>query len=253
MYISRFILAFLVCGCSEIDRGDMGNFRRDLNWTSYGYTTIEDPTKLAPVKTVERFELRKGDCGVKREWSDCAVGSERTEIEDMTGHRSGIVKWYGWWFYLPNDFQTIYPAILTIGQWGNTGGSKWGYHPTWHVQQFSDGGLTLVYRTKDDEYHKYFFMSDTQLRNQWHQLEFEIKWSENDDGYLNLWLNGELKLEYRGQTNNGGQNFFRYGIYRAKHPYVFKHLPWPTQVMYYANVRSGPTRASLSAPASLKQ
>ena len=68
------------------------------------------------------------------------------------------------------------------------------------------------------------------------------KWSKKKDGFFKIWVNGELKYEYNGATTGGKESYFKFGIYHTKvsvwqmyHP----NEPYPTQVIYYDEVRVG--------------
>lgn len=92
-----------VLSLSSVDRGSFGSFRRSLNERAHGYAIIPDPTGAAPTTSVERFEVRPGDCSQgKGGWNDCANDRERSELSEVARNADqGNEFWYGWSLYVP--------------------------------------------------------------------------------------------------------------------------------------------------------
>ncbi|MDP6920239.1 MAG: hypothetical protein QGH43_13465, partial [Arenicellales bacterium] len=88
---------FSSVGASENDFA----FKKFLNDRQWGYEVIADPTGLAPVDPIERFELRAGDCSVTPLYDDCGAGAERTEMAQMRRPRAAVsaTEWYRWHLY----------------------------------------------------------------------------------------------------------------------------------------------------------
>ena len=123
------LFALFMLTASHIDRGDFGPFDRSLNTTDHGYTVIEDPTGSAPTKMVERFEVRPGDCGEEKGWSggkeigwsDFKTDRERSELAEArrSGRTpAGAIWWYGWSFYVPNEYPNVYPTKVALSKSG---------------------------------------------------------------------------------------------------------------------------------------
>ena len=64
---------------------------------------------------------------------------------------------------------------------------------------------------------KRFTLSNFTL-GEWNDLIYQVRWSTEDDGYLNVWLNGEKVVEYKGPIGffDPKGPHFNYGIYRRK-------------------------------------
>jgi hypothetical protein len=65
-----------------------------------------------------------------------------------------------------------------------------------------------------------------------------------------VWVNGQLKADIKGpNTINTTPVYFKYGIYRS---FVSRVQNRPTQVLYFDEVRKGPTRESVDLRGSAR-
>ena len=231
--------------CTVVDRGSFGPFERSLNTKNYGYSVIEDPTKAAPTKIVEVFEVRLGDCKSNRGWSDCENDRERSELKEVNkDNYPNDEYWYGWSVYFPMDYNNVFPTKTALGQFHQDGA-----HPVWMFQN-SAGGYHL-----DDQVHgrtrKYYeLISESELTGQWHQVEVHARWAIDDDGFFRVWINGLKKVDYKGQTMTARAVYFKYGVYRtfmSRYKNANDTDDVPTQVAYFSNVKRASSRESLSA------
>jgi hypothetical protein len=239
------VLLGLTTACVAIgpDRGNFGTFARSLSTTSWGYSVIEDPTGTAPAAIVERFEVRPGDCAGNDDWDDCANDRERSELSQR-GDRNplGSEYWYGWSFYLAEDYPNVHPTKTALGQF-----HQHDSHPVWMFQN-SSGGLSLddqvTGRTR--QYHK--LIDQAELLGRWHRIEVHARWSRGDDGLFDVYVNGEEKVRYRGPTMSASITYFKYGVYRS---FMSRYRnakgvgEVPGQTALYANVRRANTREGL--------
>lgn len=227
----------------SLDRGDFGPFIRSLNVKQYGYTLIEDPTGNAPAKQVERFEVRSGDCHFNRGWSDCERNRERSELWEQ-GERSprGTTAWYGWSFYVPYDWPNIHPTKTVLGQF-----HQYRAHPIWMFQN-RDGGLVLDDQSTGRSTRSIPLIEAENFAGNWHRIEVNAQWEKDDNGFLKVWVNGDLKFAYRGRTMTADAVYFRYGVYRS---FISRYKATngkdtvPTQIAIFANVKKAPTREDL--------
>lgn len=248
------ISVLLISGCASnsINKIDRGSFRegfRSLNNTWHGYKVISDPTESAPTPYVEKFEVRHGDCGVISSWSDCATDRERSEIHTGSDNYEDREYWYGWSLYLPTDFAYINPVNQTLGQFhqeGNPFGcSSFLFEKNWR-------GLIIDRQFRCRAVEEVELLSDKELFGHWNKFEIHAKWSNKDDGFLDIYINNELKYSHKGQTMNGTVVYMKYGIYRSfLSRYCKVHdcsvsNSVPTQIAYYANVKRSKTREGLA-------
>jgi hypothetical protein len=235
-------------GCQSADRGDFGSFKRSLSTSSYGYAIIDDPTHLAPTKTVERFEVRPGDCGSNSDWSDCDHDRERSELsEQLKETQSGSVWWYGWSIFVPNDYINVYPTKVALGQFHQDKS-----HPAWMFQN-GDGGYHLDNQVHGSSSADYPLLTEAELRGRWHKIEVQVRWSRNDDGFFRVWVNGAPKVDYVGATMSADRVYFKYGLYRSflgRYKSAKGVSEVPAQTVYFSNVRRSKDRAGLVAPSN---
>lgn len=240
---------------SKIDRGLQNREPRHMKrgvFNEHTYQIIKDPTGSAPSALVERFEARFDDCDPDRRHgksmtTDCNSGRTRTEVEvQVLKLKSQWSKsepkeyWYGWSIYFPEDYisQNKY-TIPYLGQFWQGDRGESGQSPT---VNFTESGES--YRANGSPVD-----SDNELRGKWHKVEMHIRWSTLPDGFVRVYGNGRLVYELENAvTANRARMFFKYGIYRTKdnstaYPPDFKY---PTQVVYYSNVKIAKTREKLA-------
>ena len=199
----------------------------------------------------ERFSLKAGDC-VKNN-NDCRDDRERVEFFDKRQSiRPGDERWYAWSFYLPPDaFPRLSGAgpAYTFGQVHQRGSSG----PEILFQLFSDGffvNLSNPYRLDDDPmnpigpYRQVRIARQSDLTNRWTRITLQARWSRNEDGFINVWMNGRPVWSYTGATTNADDPlYFKYGLYRA---FVSRcGGPCPDATVFYRNVRQGRTQAEV--------
>ena len=231
--------------------GGFGYMKRSMNNLSHGYKVVDDPTGKAPTAKVQRFEVRDGDCSHgDGSWSDCANDRERSELAEERVNRiayNGTEFWYTWSVYFPEDFPLINPTKTSVGQFHQHQG-----HVLWMTQLREDGMIWdhQVFGGRTSVVYSLIDIED--LRGKWHTFKIHVLWSKYDDGpkmgFMKVWVNDKLKVDYIGQTCNSKKLYFKYGIYRS---YVSRYKNrWdkdtlPTQVAYYTNVKRGRTEESI--------
>jgi len=247
-FFASVITMFMLSGCVT-NSGGFGSFSKgDLNKKSYGHTEVPDPTGFAPTKMVHRFEVRDGDCGVSSKGSsDCNRGSERAEMKENSPSHYGE-SWYGWSIYFPKDYVSLIHSGVTVAQFKPYSRKPlltFGDHFETLVVNRYEGVPNAVRQQKSLE--RYELIATEDLRGKWHKIEMNIKWSSDDDGFYKIWVNGKLKVDYKGVTK-AGRPYLKYGIYRNNlHKYKFhagvKIIP--TQILMYSNVKKSDTREGL--------
>jgi Polysaccharide lyase len=243
MRMAAFVfLATAVATSAAEDRGDSWAFKRSLNTRGHGYAVINDPTGTAPTRTIERFEVRAGDCGAEGGWSDCANDRERSELSQLPPRITGGERWYGWSIYFPNDYPNVWPVKTAIGQFHQTGA-----FPVWMVQH-APAGLYLDRHSSSGTQERFHLIDEARLRGQWHHIEMQVRWSRQTDGFLRVWVNGEQRVDYFGPTFHAAEVYFKYGVYRGFLSRA-RARPVGTQVVYFANVRAARAREGLTPAA----
>ncbi len=255
------LIAGSLCACQSVSSSssssspaDFGVFKRSLNDKPHGYQKVVDPIDSSNQELVERFEVRGGDCGSQPSFNDCEKDRERSELSQHTNRQqAGETYWYAWEIYFPEDYPSVYPTKTALGQFhqlkgttvfmfqnqthsvkGRNKAETGGYHLDWHAGGKTKGFWPLI--------------SEEDLRGQWHRIEVHAKWSKKDDGFFNVWVDGEQKADYQGQTMEKEKVFFKYGVYRSyisRYQNAHNEQVLPTQVVYYRNVVRGATREDI--------
>ena len=113
----------------------------------------------------------------------------------------------------------------------------------------SNGSYYLDEQTSGYTNNYILLIPRSELKGKWHQIEVNVGWSRNSDGFFKVWVNGEQKANYTGRTITANEAIFRYGIYRS---FISRYIsrygnPVPTQIVYYSNIRRASTRDGLAS------
>ena len=118
---------------------------------------------------------------------------------------------------------------------------------------------TLMFQINDDGYYvdrqlhgmtrelkKILTLDD--MKGKWNDILIHINSTKKDSGFYKIWVNAKLKYEYNGQVSKGKENFFKFGIYQTylSSWALRKTKPYPTQVVYYDEIRFGKTREKVT-------
>jgi hypothetical protein len=154
----------------------------------------------------------------------------------------GSEQWYGFSEFLPKDFP-IENNRLVIAQWWALTKSYLGEvhrSPILHLR-FGDGKLQILLRRYlervvrvDENYQQTELYEVHPLAlGVWHDFIFHIKWSPNNDGFIEAWMNGKQVIHFRGPTENQDDvgPVFKFGLYRDDSP--------KTYVSFVSNYRMG--------------
>src|SRR5271154_2786691 len=158
----------------------------------------------------------------REEASDDGNASERDELMEawwLFAH-TGRAYRYSFSLYLPADLPVV-PGRLVLAQWKQL--CEWTrcrpQNPVLAIR-YQNGELTI---TRQDESGKSILYSTTQeIRGRWLDFRFETRFSREQDGRIDAWLNGEPIVSYKGRTvyqeQRGypahGYVYFKTGLYR---------------------------------------
>ena len=212
-------------------------FLSDREWA---ISTVDDPTGLAPTPLVQKFQLRSGDCSAKPPYDDCKANTERASLAEPISpqSRSGANQWLRWQMYVPEDFESTYPAKNRLGEFNDHRGQE----TPWVLEIGSTGVLWLGRRLDDDE--EYFSLVDAELlKGEWIEVVLQVRWSRKA-GEFKLWVNGDSRVEFRGPTCTRCDMFFSYGLSRVEIDKFRKRYPakpLPTQTIFFTPVETAST------------
>lgn len=95
----------------------------------------------------------------------------------------------------------------------------------------------------------FFINNEYAEKGKWHDFVINVKWSYKKDGYLNVWIDNNRIVRYRGPTeyNDKLGPWFKMGIYRSPTP--------STYVIYHDEYRRGfsPNDIGIENPLSISK
>jgi hypothetical protein len=200
-----------------------------------------------------RVELRK--------WDPDVSGSKRAELTDNSYPMppQTNIRWWSFSSYLPNDWQQDDVREM-FAQWHYkpTSGVAVGASPP--IGLYMNKGnweVTILYDSVDINIDRganikeRTFVLGPWQKNVWNDWVFNINYSHRDDGYVRIWKNGQLVLDYRGKCwyNGSYDPQFKVGLYKWAWSSNYHNRPpsvTTSRVYYLDNVKIGNTEAEFS-------
>jgi hypothetical protein len=151
-----------------------------------------------------------------------SLDSERDEISEANEVLSELGHEYVHEFslFIPKDFPIV-PTRLVLAQWKQQ-------CPVDHCEpdnpvmalRYSDGKFNISAQTTSEK--RILFTTSEEVRGRWLDLKFQIRFSDNKDGRIKVWLNEKEVVNYEGQTaypmsggyKKEGKFYFKMGLYR---------------------------------------
>jgi hypothetical protein len=212
--------------CHKLPKGCMGGVQ----------DSCTGPGK--PMK-IDSGAARSGNYSSKHTLYNCAIRSEAkgktTEI--------GETYWYGWSYYFPEDFnQNGYTIVNQMDAWppvnpmpaGGCGHKLDVQNEGWYYTlQRSDG-------VDSSEYSYHYLGSLT--KGVWTDFVMHVKWTGNTNGFLKLWKNNSLWINYNGRTwwnNEDNGPFFCGGEYKGQNYWADATGDPDPVIIYLDEVRVG--------------
>jgi len=141
------------------------------------------------------------------QWHHQPVTSEGEDWDSYTGENASppIAVYYNYFDITDVNFQSILQNPIA--------NSVYGFDPNWNEVStisifYGDNSIAI------NEINK----------GEWIRLKFNIKWSENNDGFIQVWKNGNELTDgkiYGANMLNKASHYFKFGLYRNPTiPYV---------------------------------
>ncbi len=201
-------------------------------------------TSVTPVnaKKALHFVLPGGSCSK----DDCGTDRERSQmLQSRPDNIKGQSYRYSFSFFLPAEFPDIYPANTML----------------WEVKPFGNGKPSIMVEIVDS--HLQFTMSNPRVsqrdkmnpdkpaimknmgripREKWTEMIIDVRWSDQKDGILTVYQNGQKIVDYRGANQEAKvlKQAVMFGIYRSfisRYKKQTGNAILPTQQAYFANVK----------------
>ena len=225
------------------DVGSGNSYKKSLEvgFKKHG-VKIVDKKDGYPVRNGEqavRFEVRLGDCGKDKlpgKWNDCKNDRQRHELSGK--YFKGEI-WIAYSIYLPDDFKSVFPAKLALGQVHQKN------RPPSLMFQLRDDGYFVDRQMRGRTFEKKKLLDFQSMKGKWNDILIHANFTKDQDGFYKIWANNELKYKYSGITSEGKPNFFKFGVYQS----FLKRYSWrkdnqrfPTQIVFYDEIRVGKSR-----------
>ena len=234
-------------------------WNNNISPKKWNFTLANDIVRYGTLS--ERYEVRDGDCG----GSDCTNPRYRSEIMAKKNLASPNQEaWYGWSFYnvnIPSFNDRRKNPLIVVGQW-KYGESKDGISPPIKLQHRTDGYVWVqlddMRRTKGTSYKTCRLWHMEANQGRWVDIVMQTNWGTDSNGYLNIWINGLQKCNYKGQILANWKSHYpktgyswgnhlthRHGVYVSSTKRFRKNFPnskLPTFIAYYDEFRQGTSR-----------
>ncbi|MFD1383099.1 heparin lyase I family protein [Rhodanobacter aciditrophus] len=251
------LVAGTISGCATTGSDTNLTYKKSLPigfqpWGVMSVTSDEGyPTRTG--NSSIRFEVRDGDCARNDVWSDC--DNDRQRHEFTTKGTSGDV-WFNWSLYIPEDFPSLYPSTVTLGQFHQRSGPNppflFQVSNKWENQK---AGYRIDRQQRGGTSENKPVMQDEEMRGKWSDILVHANFRADYQGFFRIYINGETvpRYQYSGSTidSDGGAAYFKFGIYQS---FISRYLEYagegaktPTQVVYYDDVFTSPqcTKAAI--------
>lgn len=225
LFLSFLLLVIGLTSAQAQNAGGFDRFRIDPNTPRGGAEVIPDPTSSAQMRRVYRFMIEPGACSNQRHASsansDCTFKSLRSSAYEPNFRRQTDV-WTAWNMFLPTDFpvgrQQAGQGMYTFAYWHNS------LCP--HVALISDTSADsrlYLQTNRLDPSGRWNCLPDQrilvadlrELRGRWHRFELRTVFGDVNTGRVELYLNGQKRVEQRMNTIAPGpdKTYWVFGLY----------------------------------------
>jgi Polysaccharide lyase len=254
-------------------------YERLYTTTAYGYRPSGPGEPVRRGAVSERFELRLGDCDA----SDCEGGRGRAEIREVAAKaRLNTDIWYGYSFFNVNvgSVTKATTPSAVFGQWKLDGDlppvfritqqaagesdfaacdpsvcSQIGAETDDVVVELEDMHLSRGWGVAQNEGAVCRLFNMQASQSKWMDIVVNTNFATDSNGYLRIWVNGELRCNYfgglvspQGFLNANSQPTQRRGIFAASQKRWAEQQSGaevPSMTVYYDEYLVGRTRADV--------
>jgi hypothetical protein len=184
-----------------------------------------------------RFEVRSGDCGWNDGFSDCQTDRSRSEIreEDFEKYDSGKVVTYIAHVFIPNQLKfrplgTGNLLVMNQVNYSDSSGKVFGAL-MYLVMEDNNSLLIRTHRNFTWDWFRNYQITNSPY-DKWITLKYEIKMSNNSDGFIKAYVNDNLIVFENRPTlpSKTGLLNFKFGIYNSF--ISLSKESYGTQIMY---------------------
>ena len=185
------------------------------DYQKWGLVVSEDIVRLG--QKAIKFETRKGYCGSDEDgtYSDCKEGRNRHELSSRYADKKKYFPlnkdfWHALSIYIPSEPKFEIPVETGVFQFHGRPNVGWKFH-------YSDIRGFYLNNYIDPWQGKTFFKPE-KFEDKWNDVVINVNHNTTPDGYMKVWINGELMYEYKGITTRQGDPYFKFGIYNTAKP-----------------------------------
>ena len=191
-----------------------------------------------------RFEVREGDCGGDKNYSDCKSNRQRTELQTKEYQKINKEYWYSASIYLPDNYVSAAPVRTVFTQIFEKG-----WKPILMITDRENKWLEVgrMWSGEYVEMKKGIKIND--MKGKWTDILINVRYSRKEDGFMKVWINDKLILEslniktFTPYTNKGAK--LEWGIYQTGVSYWKSKngdKPYPSTVVYFDEVNQGSSK-----------
>jgi len=164
--------------------------------------------------------------------------------------KEGDVDWYAWSFFVPLEFpESVRPGrrawpYITLTQFMQRPGTDGRHLPALVFAKWIDGDFQLrQFPHLGEDSPCWRLISNSDFRGRWHDLLVKVKWTDQADGSIDVWVNGRKCVHETlpTRTSEAGSIYHKYGLYRIADQ---THGP---AVAYFSQLRRGKSRAEVAS------
>ena len=238
----------------DFESGDLSQWAGKEAARADSVEVVASPTRSG--RYAAKFTVRAGER---------VSNGNRAEIFRDNGDKAGSEVWYGWSFLIPNDFEDVewQPKLWQcLGQWHDqpdkSRGETWATFPgrspsiaVYYTSKSGKSAIEIWYGTYKKGENQKIVASAPINKGEWTDLMFHIRWSQQNDGFLEPFLNGKPLINpevenHRAQGPNmwnGASHYLKIGLYRTD-------KISSTNSVFWDEVRIGNSRALVVPPSS---
>jgi len=127
---------------------------------------------------------------------------------------------------------------------------------TWHLNDDGFGLSSQSLQSPDQNGHNMWWdQAVNPMAGQWSKIEMELKYTNQNDGYIKLWENGVLRVDYRGRTDglSGSTRTEGIGGYGRNYPYTSNWRYFADVYLDYSRARVILGNASTYAASTIRE
>lgn len=183
-----------------------------------------------------RFDLRSGETWIDQRFNH----TFRSEIATGDFPPANSVKWYAFSVYFPQEFPYERNRLL-FGHWDSHMQLTQPARAPALAFRYIDGQLSVILRhSAEDKIAKpeavpfaTLFEKAKVRKGQWNDFVVQVKWSYQDDGFVNAWWNNEQIVKYDGPVGykEATAPEFKFGLCRDATD--------KTYIAYFNGVKAG--------------